>query len=350
MGHFYPALPIREDEFRGRGINFDYDRFTKPFIRDYFLHEVFGEFTDYAKQTYLEDRGNGVYTLKPFVDTQRKAADLLAPTEEMGMDERARNEKLKRGLWALHAEVLMLDPNSNGEFHPRHSLEKTHSYRELDGHSQHQLRELYIDYFYRRQEDFWREKAMVKLPAIRNATNMLICAEDLGMVPACVPGVMEELSMLRLAIQRMPPDPDRDFWHPADTPYLCVASPSCHDMSTIRGWWEEDREVTDKFWHTILGHNEPMPYFCEPHVVKEIVAQHLWAPCMLAVFPIQDFLGMDPKLRREDPRSEQINVPANPEHYWRYRMHIALEDLLKEDAFNNELRELVAATGRLTAY
>lgn len=351
MGHFYPALPIRADEFKHRGINFEYDRFTKPYIREHFLAEVFGEYVEYAKEHFLDHHGHGVYALKAHVDTQRKAADLLASTEEMSMAERARNEKLKRALFALHAEVLVFDVAANGnDFHPRHTLEKTHSFRELDGQSQQGMRDLYLDYFYSRQEDFWREKAMVKLPAIRSATNMLICAEDLGMVPACVPGVMDELSMLRLAIQRMPPDPTRDFWHPADTPYLCVASPSCHDMSTVRGWWEEDRSVTDKFWHNILGHNDQMPYFCEPWVVKEVVAQHMWAPCMFAIFPIQDFLGMDAQLRLQDARAEQINDPSNPEHYWRYRMHISLEALLKEDKFNNDLQDLVATTGRKSAY
>jgi 4-alpha-glucanotransferase len=48
------------------------------------------------------------------------------------------------------------------------------------------------------------EEAMHKLPYLKRATNMLICGEDLGMVPHCVPDVMEQLGILSLEIQRMP--------------------------------------------------------------------------------------------------------------------------------------------------
>ncbi|KNC81765.1 hypothetical protein SARC_05934 [Sphaeroforma arctica JP610] len=353
MGYFNPAIPIHIDEIRSRGIHFDYDRYCKPYIREHFLGDKFGEYTDYVKSEFLEPQDHGVWVLKEHVDTQRKAANLLAPTETMSMADRARNEKIKRGLWALHAEILLIEvPGSNKtEFHPRVRMNTgCKSFEELDGHSKSQLYELYLDYFFSRQEEFWAEKARVKLPAIKNATNMLICAEDLGMVPACVPGVMKKLDMVRLAIQRMPPDTTQSFWHPQDTPYLCVASPSGHDMSSIRGWWEEDRAVTQKFWEEILGHHGSAPSMCEPFVVYEVVNQHLWAPCILAIFPIQDIVGMNGNLRRNPPQVEQINVPANPEHYWRYRFHMNMEDLIEETSFNNSFKKMIMDAGRRSAY
>ncbi|MEJ7660076.1 MAG: 4-alpha-glucanotransferase [Hymenobacter sp.] len=73
---------------------------------------------------------------------------------------------------------------------------------------------MYVDYFYRRHEEFWREQGLIKLPAVRYATNMLICGEDLGMVPASVPGVMHQLGILGLNIQRMPSRPRRRVWPP----------------------------------------------------------------------------------------------------------------------------------------
>jgi 4-alpha-glucanotransferase len=175
---------------------------------------------------------------------------------------------------------------------------------------------------------------------------MLICGEDLGMVPACVEGVMHELGILSLFIQRMPKDPKREFFHPADCPYLSVCTPSSHDMSTIRGWWEEGRDRTQRFYRQMLGHDGPAPFFCEPPICREIVVQHLYSPAMWAVFPIQDLLGMSATLRRQDPRDEQINVPSNPTHYWRYRLHLNLEDLLAADDFNTSLRDLIAQSGR----
>ena len=94
---------------------------------------------------------------------------------------------------------------------------------------------------------------MKKLPALKGATNMLVCGEDLGMVPHCVPDVMKQLGILSLEIQRMPKDPAKEFSHPADAPYLSVIMPSTHDMSTVRGWWEEDRNKTQRFFNHELG-------------------------------------------------------------------------------------------------
>ena len=175
---------------------------------------------------------------------------------------------------------------------------------------------------------------------------MLVCGEDLGMVPGCVPDVMKQLGMLSLEIQRMPKDPNTEFFHPAAAPYLSVVTPSTHDMSTVRGWWEEDFTKTQHFFNSILGHYGAAPHFCEPWLNKEILLQHLYSPAMWCIFQAQDILGMSGELRRKDPNEERINVPANPKHYWKYRMHIGLEDLMQETAFNNELGGYVKASGR----
>jgi 4-alpha-glucanotransferase len=180
---------------------------------------------------------------------------------------------------------------------------------------------------------------------------MLICGEDLGMVPESVPGVMKQLGILGLNIQRMPADPKTEFGHPDAAPYLSVVSPGSHDMSTVRGWWEEDAEKTQRFFQQILGHwGEQAPFYCEPWVAREILLQHLFSPAMWAIFPIQDLLAIDGKLRRENPQDEQINVPANPQHFWKYRLHLPLEELLAAEEFNLTLHELVSQSGRDRVY
>jgi 4-alpha-glucanotransferase len=259
---------------------------------------------------------------------------------------RARNAELGRKLLDLAAEVLFLDDREPGRYHPRSCLQYTRSFADLDGQTRERLNALYVDFFYRRNEGFWREQALTKLPAIRGATRMLICGEDLGMVPDCVGGVMHELGILSLYIQRMPKDPRREFHHPADSPYLSVCTTSSHDMSTVRAWWEEDRGRSQRFFNQVLGHGGTAPFYCEPWICREIVVQHLHSPAMWAIFPLQDLLAMDDALRRSDPREEQINVPSNPRHYWKYRMHLNLEDLLEAREFNESLRRMVADSGR----
>ena len=217
----------------------------------------------------------------------------------------------------------------------------------MDNYTKEKVYDLYVNYFYRRQENFWKKEALKKLPQLKHSTKMLICGEDLGMVPNCVPEVMKQLGILSLEIQRMPKDPNAQFFHPKDAPYLSVVTPSTHDMSTVRGWWEEDRNRTRQFYNYILGHYGEAPYFCEPWINKEIVLQHLYSPAMWSIFQIQDLLGMNGNIRLENPHNERINIPSDPDHYWHYRMHISLEELLKENDFNTELKKYVEESGRL---
>ena len=225
-------------------------------------------------------------------------------------------------------------------------MEKTSSFRHLIPHVQEKLKDLCVNYFFRRQDDFWFREAMHKLPQLKEATNMLVCGEDLGMVPDCVPEVMQQLGILSLEIQRMPKDPQKEFFHPNDAPYLSVITPSTHDMSTVRGWWEEDRDQTQHFYNNVLGQWGDAPVYCEPWINRAIVLQHLYSPAMWSIFQLQDILGMSEKLRRENPQDERINNPANPKHYWQYRMHISLEDLIKEKDFNQELKGYIDNCGR----
>lgn len=225
-------------------------------------------------------------------------------------------------------------------------MEKTRSFRYLIPHVQDRLRALYINYFYRRQDEFWRKEAMTKLPQLKASTNMLICGEDLGMVPHCVPDVMKQLGILSLEIQRMPKNPEKEFFYPDEAPYMSVITPSTHDMSTVRGWWEENRERTQHFYNQVLGQWGDAPYFCESWVSRAIILQHLHSPAMWSIFQLQDILGMSDTLRRENPQEERINNPANAKHYWRYRMHISLEELIRQKEFNEEVKGYVQTSGR----
>lgn len=343
MGRFIPALPVSAHEFGERGIWFDYDRFCKPYIVDAILYQTFDGQTQYVKETFLEPNDRGGYDLKEQFDTQRKIEDYFAAqpqTEE--------TNHLKYGLFYLVSNVLLFEEDGSNRlhFHFRISVEDTGSFQHLDEGTKHKLRELYVNYFFRRQDEFWKQEALKKLPALKEATSMLICGEDLGMVPHSVPEVMHRLSILSLEVQRMPKDPRIEFFHPRNAPYLSVVTPSTHDMSTIRGWWEEDREKTQRFFNTVMSEWGAAPYFCEPWVNRAIVLQHLYSPAMWSIFQLQDLLGMSDTLRRENPAEERINLPANPQYYWNYRMHIPLEKLLKETGFNDELKDYITNSGR----
>lgn len=343
MGYFVPAIPVHIVEFKERNTWFDHDRYTKPFITESVLNEFFGEMASQVKQNYLNELHPGWYGLKEEFDTQQKVEAHFKALERNN-----RNEKIKTGLFDLISNIIFFEVKDSQatQYHFRISMENTASFRDLNGYTQSQLKDLYINYFFRRQDDFWKKEAMKKLPALKAVTDMLICGEDLGMVPHCVPDVMKDLGILSLEIQRMPKDVTREFFHPADAPYLSVVTPSTHDMSTIRGWWEEDRSQTQRFFNKELGQWGEAPAYCEAWINKAIVLQHLYSPAMWSIFQLQDLLGMNDTLRRRDPNDERINIPADPKHYWRYRMHLTLEDLQHAKDFNEELKKYVHASGR----
>ena len=201
---------------------------------------------------------------------------------------------------------------------------------------------IYNDYFFRRHTEFWRQSAMRKLPTLINSTGMLCCGEDLGMVPDCVPHVMHELQILSLEIQRMPKDPKRLFAHPADAPYLSVCTTGTHDTNPLRAWWEEDRDVTQKFYNDQMGWWGEAPQVMSPEIADFIVMQHMYSPAMWVILPLQDWLAVDGDVRLPDANGERINVPANPRHFWNYRMHLTIEELLKKDEFNEHIRHLTS--------
>ncbi|MBF9239244.1 4-alpha-glucanotransferase [Hymenobacter sp. BT683] len=348
LGHFSPALPLHRHEIERRLGWFDYSRLCEPYIRWHMLQDIFQGEAQAVFDEYMYDASYGRIHLKEPVDNQRKIEEYVAAKIAEIPEHADYFAWLQKGLFQLVNEVLFV-PAGDDFYHPRITLNKSYSFRELDSDEDRRrlYDDIYVDFFFRRHEEFWRQQGLVKLPPVRYATDMLICGEDLGMVPASVPGVMKELGILGLNIQRMPANPETEFGHPDTAPYLSVVTTSSHDMSTVRGWWEEDRVRTQRFFETILGHwREVAPFYCEPWVAREILVQHLHSPAMWAIFPLQDLLAMDTGLRRANPHDEQINVPSNPTHFWKYRLHLPLEELVEAVGFNEPLRALVEASGR----
>ena len=343
LGTFNPAMPFSADELRDSyDFWINHDVHTKPYIMDYFLGDFFGEYTAEAKEMFMEQMSDGRYRLKEFVDTQRKVETYFA---NLPVDDK--NEKIKNALYGLIDDVLFIeDAEQKGHYHPRISAQFTYVYRSLTDYERWCFDRLYNDFYYHRHNDFWYGKAMWKLPPLINATDMLVCGEDLGMIPDCVASVMSGQKILSLEIQRMPKDPKQEFGNPYTYPYLCVCTTSTHDMSGIRAWWEEDREKTQHFYNNVLQQWGAAPQFAEPWICDKIVCDHLNSPAILTILPLQDWLSVSGDLRRENPQEEQINVPANPFHYWRYRMHITLEYLLEQKVFNQSIKDRIVNSGR----
>ena len=242
--------------------------------------------------------------------------------------------------------LFLVDHKRNDRWHPRIAVQYQEAYNQLNDGEKYCFNRLYNDYFYHRNNQFWYTEAMKKLPKLTQATRMLVCAEDLGMVPDCVPWVMNELRILSLEIQSMPKDPTTRFGHLSRNPYRSVDTISTHDMATLRQWWDEDEECTQSYFNSMLYRGGPAPHPLPGWLAKDIVSRHLTCPSMLCLISFQDWMSIDEKLRLPDENAERINIPANPRHYWRYRMHLTIEQLLTADDLNNEISTLIIQSGR----
>ena len=242
--------------------------------------------------------------------------------------------------------LFLVDHKRNDRWHPRIAVQYQEAYAQLNDGEKYCFNRLYNDYFYRRNNQFWYQEAMKKLPKLTQATRMLVCAEDLGMVPECVPWVMNELRILSLEIQSMPKDPTTRFGHLSRNPYRSVDTISTHDMATLRQWWDEDEERTQSYFNEMLYRGGPAPHPLPDWLAKDIVSRHLTSPSMLCLLSFQDWISINGALRLPDENAERINIPANPRHYWRYRMHLSIEQLLAADELNNEISTLIIQSGR----
>lgn len=340
-GHFNPAMPFSVEEIEQYGLTWNEELFTTPHISHKSLYDLLGDKAEIIEGKYLMPGCGNNLVLKPFCNTQRKIEKLFG---SMNDDE---SRMTKEALFHIANEVLFLrDPKETDKFHPRISAYQSYVYKELSDADRYSFDQLYWHFFYHRHNDFWKEVALRRLTPLVSSTNMVVCGEDLGMIPDSVPDVMNKLQILSLEIERMPKTSHVEFSKLSSLPYMSVCTTSTHDMSPLRSWWKEDREKTQRYFNNVLHCQGEAPAECTSAIVEQILVNHLAAPSMFTLIPLQDWLGMDDSLKRKDAEAERINVPSEPLHYWCYRMHITLESLLAADNFNSRIRQMIQESKR----
>lgn len=350
LGQFRPALPFTQNEIRNWGFQADIEAYSVPRVSDEQMQLFIDETGDANFAAHYFDKDEHGYVLKTTYRSQRKVAQMLP------------EGKIRQILFDIACEVLFVRDATNSElFHPRVSAQLTQVFQQLSAHDREVFNHLHDNFFYERNNQFWADEAMKKIPAVTQSPDslspslrlypiggqgMLACAEDLGMVPASVKGVLDRLRILSLEIQRMPKEYGVRFGNLAHNPYLSVATIATHDMPPLRLWWTENSEQTQAFWHEALHHTSEVPAEATPSVCEEVINQHLQSPSMLCLLALQDWLAISAQLRSPHPEQEQINVPSNPNQYWQYRMHLTIENLIQATGFNNKVRDMIKMAGR----
>ena len=334
LGVFVPAIALSKSDITNAGIDFNEERFCKPFISDSYLIESFGDTAEEIKSIFFD--GN---ILKSQFINQRNIAEYFVSNPLYST--------YKQQLFNVVSNIIFLkDPVDNDCYHFRINMQQTESFKQLPEHQKRVLCILYNKYFFENQNELWKKEGTETLSMLAASTKMLLCAEDLGMVPPFTEQVLSELNILSLQIQQMPKDSNERFSDTRNAKYPCVVMPATHDMAPVRLWWEQNKAQAQIFYNTILNEDGPAPYFCEPWVCKKIIDLHLRSPAMWSVFLMQDLLSIDGKLRRPIPSEERINDPSNPNQVWNYRMHITLEELMKADELNQQIKSMIIESGR----
>lgn len=342
MGHFVPALPMSEEEIGQFGIAFRKELFTQPFVNDAILDKVFGIHANYVRETFVVRKAYGLYDLKEDYNTQKKIRRHFE----------GRNDEnsvwIRDGLCRLVANVLFLEDDLQpGMYHPRFNARTTLVYEMLGSDDRVAFNRLYDNYFYERHNAYWAYLANKKLSAVFGSTRMLLCAEDMGMLPQCVASVLDAQRILSLELQRMPKELGYEFAHISANPYRSVSTISTHDMPTLRLWWEENPGRTQRYYVTMLQKEGRAPQHLPAHLAEEIVARHLYCPSMLCILTLQDWLAIDATLRGKDVYEERVNMPSDSFNKWKYRMPVSIEKLMKASQFNNKLKTMISRSQRL---
>lgn len=337
LGQFSPALPMTVEEIEAFGLVFHKELFTKPFINDKVVAQLFGVHAQYVRDNFLVSQAYNMYALKPEFDTQLKIKRKF---------EGRRDENslwIRDGLYRLAADVLFIeDLNRHGMYHPRIEGYKEPIYEAMEVEDKEAFMRLYNHYFYQRHNLYWGGVAMKRLSIMLQGCNMLPTAEDLGMLPDCVEPVLDALRILTLEMQSMPKhNSGYEFAHLGANPYRSVATFSTHDTAPMRLWWEENHGLAQKYYTTMMQKEGRAPDHLSTLLAEEIIARHLYCPSMLCVMPIQDWMSMDTELRAVDLRMERINAPGDCFNRWQYRMNVTIETLMEDDRYNRKIKTMI---------
>ncbi|CAG9464665.1 unnamed protein product [Pedinophyceae sp. YPF-701] len=358
LGHFRPAHTLSPRELDQLGIASspeDLARLLDPYITDEILDDVMdgdAALVAEAKAKYLDgpDPKTHRYRLRPNFSSEKAICTVTDGLEGAPPALVDRQMALMNGLLQLRQNVVLVrDTRHRERLHPRFQLRHSSSFAELEAPVQRALVELHDDYFHNRHLDLWTQSAQETLPHLLQCSDMLVFGEDLGFVPTCVTPVMRSLGIIGLRIQRMPPPVEQpegtQFSDLSRHPYLSVASPSCHDVAPLRLWWESDPRRTARFAFEMLRVPDPSEK-CTAEMAGLVLQHHFNCPSVFTVLLLQDLLALSDDLNTRPAAQETINNPAVFPWYWRYRMHVTLEELIAHKEFPATVRGMLASSGR----
>lgn len=337
LGRFLPSVSVTRADLHAAGCDDGRIRWLSvPHVRGAEMSARADGEAGRIREAYFDRIGaEDLYTLKPEMDSEAAVLDLEARHE------------VRDFMIAKHADRALI-PLPDGSFAPAWYFWTSTPFKSLDGADQERLRALF-QAKRGESEAIWEKRGSLLLGVLRNASDMLVCAEDLGDVPACVPRVLSDLGILGLRVARWTRDydaPGAPFVPPDRYPRMTVCAASVHDTSTLRGWWEESPAEREAYFRH-LGLPGGCPERMSPEVFRAAFEHLLEADSLICMFQLQDILDLDPGLWSADPAEDRVNVPGTVNgRNWTWRMPLPLEELAERGRPASDMRALAGARAK----
>ena len=336
LGRFNPSHPLTLERLQGAGFPVStLEYLTRPNFGREQLTEWFGVEVERAIALYFERLG---FTGDRFV----LRAKYLNEQAIIALDE---PQSMKDALLKTYWNRVFIPSSDGRHFYPYWYWYQAPVFGTLPPHEQEKLRAL-IKENEESQEGLWYENGLRLLKIMANETDMLVCAEDLGTVPNCVPEVLQELKILALRIERWTrqwAQEGQPYVSASQYPRLSVCTTSCHDTSSLRGLWKEGDFDRQLYWKH-LGQAGAPPEELGPDHVCEILAHLFASNSLLAIPPLQDYLALGTRWLPANPDEERVNIPGTVgPHNWAWRTPCTVEELSSAVELNQAILELVSA-------
>ena len=185
-------------------------------------------------------------------------------------------------------------------------------------------------------EYIWENHAAEILMKLRQSSDMLVCAEDLGVVPRCVPRVLNQLSILSLKVlpwTREYKEEGEPYIPFDDYPEDSVCTTSVHDAVTFRHWLKDSSgdKTTAEFLDLPVNGN-----WAKPEIITGLLKTIMKTSSRIVILPLQDILSAGKKWTESDPAAERINIPGTvSDSNWAFRMKDTVEKLKTDNSINN---------------
>lgn len=226
-----------------------------------------------------------------------------------------------------------------------YAFENSTAWKTLSGEEQEKLRKLFEEIEVK-ENKLWGKQATTTLSAIVHASDMIPCAEDLGVNLPVMPEVLKKLDILSLKVIRWTRQwdkPGQPYIPFTDYPELSVATTSVHDSSTLRQWWNQEKDSVWAFINSVECENKPDGNSAFTPEIAEFILRSL-ASCKSALLinPLQDYLFLEHSFYLENEDDERINIPGSVNTFnWTYRIPVTIEEMSGNKGLLNKIKTIV---------